>query len=134
MAIAREGTGSMGTATETFEQWAIVELMGHVRVAGRVTEEEHFGAKLGRIDIPAHDGGFTTQFFGGSSVYRLTPTTEDIARAVALHSQPEPVHRFELTPPKPPEPYYESLRHGAAALEDPNDDDRDDDLDNIPFG
>ncbi len=30
----------MGTATETFEQWAIVELMGHVRVAGRVTEEE----------------------------------------------------------------------------------------------
>ena len=36
------------------ETWAIVELMGHVRVAGFVTEEERFGVKLGRIDI--HDG------------------------------------------------------------------------------
>lgn len=115
----------MSTATETFEQWAIVELMGHVRVAGRVTEEEHFGAKLGRIDIPTHDDGFTTQFFGGSSVYRLTPTTEEIARKVALHSQPAPVYHFELTPPKQNEAYYESLRHGAAALEDEDQDDDD---------
>lgn len=34
------------------DSWAIVELMGHVRMAGRVSEEERFGAKLGRIDIP----------------------------------------------------------------------------------
>ncbi len=122
----------MSEATATFEQWAIVELMGHVRVAGRVTEEEHFGAKLGRIDIPKHDGGFTTQYFGGSSVYRLTPTTEDMARAVALHSQPEPVHRFELTPPRQDAAYYESLRHGAAALEDEDQDG--DDRDDVPFG
>ena len=81
--------------TETFDQWAILELMGHVRIAGRVTEEEHFGAKLGRIDIPNGDG-FTTQYFTGGSIYRLTPTTEDIARGVALRNQPEPVHRWEL--------------------------------------
>lgn len=87
-------------ATATFDQWAIVELMGHVRLAGRVTEEEHFGAKLGRIDIPAHDGGFTTQLFGGGSVYRITPTTEQVARAVALRNQPEPVHRWELPAPR----------------------------------
>lgn len=84
----------------TFDQWAIVELMGHVRVAGRVTEEEHFGAKLGRVDIPTHDGGFATQFFGGGSVYRLTPCAEEVARAVALRNQPEPVHRWELPAPK----------------------------------
>lgn len=35
--------------------WAIVELMGHVRLAGYVTEEERFGAKLGRIDIHAKE-------------------------------------------------------------------------------
>lgn len=81
-----------------FESWAVVELMGHVRMAGRVTEEEHFGAKLGRIDIPKDDG-FFTQYFGGQSVYRMTPVTEEAARAVAARNVPEPVHTWEL--PKP---------------------------------
>jgi hypothetical protein len=84
--------------SESFEQWAILELMGHVRLAGKVTEEEHFGAKLGRIDIPTGDA-FTTQYFSGGSIYRLTPTTEEIARGVALRNQPEPVYRWELPAP-----------------------------------
>lgn len=88
-----------------FEQWAILELMGHVKLAGRVTEEEHFGAKLGRIDIP-NSGGFTTQYFSGGSIYRLTPTTEEIARGVAQRNQPEPVHRWDL--PRLPAPAGQS--------------------------
>lgn len=84
-----------------FDSWAIVELMGHVRMAGRVTEEERFGAKVGRIDVPRDDDGYTTVFFGGSSIYRLTPTTETIARAVAKSSQPRPVRAFELPAPAP---------------------------------
>jgi hypothetical protein len=83
---------------EPFEQWAIVELMGHVRLGGRLTEESHFGVALGRIDIPAGDG-FATQFFGGSSIYRITPVAEDVARAVATANQPQPVHRWELPAP-----------------------------------
>jgi hypothetical protein len=113
--------------------WAIVELLGHVRLAGRVSEEEHFGAKLGRLDIPT-GAGFTTQFFGGSAVYRLTPVTEEIARAVAERNQPEPVSRWELparaTAPPP----------GALYRTDPfvEDDEEDDgltqaDLDGVPF-
>ncbi len=86
--------------TQGFDSWAIVELMGHVKIAGRVTEEERFGAKMGRIDIPTSDGKFATQYFGGSSVYRMTPTTEDVARAVAKNNQPTPVYRWEL--PAPP--------------------------------
>ena len=85
-------------AGDSFCVWAVLELLGHVRIAGRVTEEEHFGAKLGRIDIPTGDG-FTTQWFSGGSIYRLTPTTEEIARGVALRNQPEPVHRWELPAP-----------------------------------
>lgn len=45
----------MSEAKETFDSWAVVELMGHVRMAGRVTEEEHFGGKMGRIDIPKEE-------------------------------------------------------------------------------
>lgn len=82
-----------------FDQWAILELMGHVRMAGRVTEEERFGSKLGRVDVPDGDG-FTTVYFGGSSVYRMTPTTEAIARGVASRNKPEPVHRWELPAPE----------------------------------
>jgi hypothetical protein len=81
-----------------YDGWAILELMGHVRLAGRVSEEAHFGTALGRIDIPNGDT-FTTQYFGGSSIYRLTPTTEEIARSVAAVNQPEPVRPWEL--PKP---------------------------------
>ena len=33
-------------------EWAIVEIFGHRRHAGRTREEERFGAKMLRIDIP----------------------------------------------------------------------------------
>lgn len=105
---------------ELFDQWAILELMGHVRLAGRVTEEEHFGAKLGRIDIPNGDG-FTTQYFSGGSIYRLTPTTEEIARGVAARNQPEPVHRWEL-----PAPQQHPIDAAPAGEPDPYDEPYDD--------
>jgi hypothetical protein len=86
----------------TFEGWAIVELLGHRRIAGRVSEAEIAGAKLLRVDIPG-DGSedFATQFVGGASIYCLTPTTEEMARAAARSSRPEPVTRWELPKPAP---------------------------------
>lgn len=96
----------------SFEQWAILELLGHVRLGGLVTEEEHFGAKLGRIDVPTSDGRMATQWFGALAIYRLTPTTEEIARAVALRNQPAPVHRWELPPAREEtnDPFYDEGR------------------------
>jgi hypothetical protein len=96
MSADTKATATQAEVKEGFDSWAIVELMGHVRIAGRVTEEERFGCKMGRIDIPGPDGQFVTQYFGGSSVYRVTPTTEEIARAVAVRNQPEPVHQWEM--------------------------------------
>lgn len=92
----------MSEANE-FKSWAIVELMGHVKMAGVVSEEERFGTKMGRIEIPGPDGKFVTQWFSGSSVYRMTPTTEEIARCVAKSHAPAPVHRWELPAPEPKE-------------------------------
>jgi hypothetical protein len=90
----------MSEQTPSYDGWAIVELMGHVRLAGRVTEESHFGVALGRIDIPTAAGdGYTTQYFGGASIYRITPTTEEIARSIAAHNQPQPVRSWELPQP-----------------------------------
>lgn len=77
--------------------WAVVELMGHVKLAGRLTQEEQFGAKLGRLDIPQADGTFVTKFFGGQSVYAVTVVTEAVARRVAeTASSPAPVSPWDF--------------------------------------
>lgn len=88
-----------------FKSWAIVELMGHRRLAGMVMEVEMFGATMLRVDVPTEDGAeepFATQFYSPSAVYCLTPTSEETARAVAATSRPAPVHRWELPAPDDP--------------------------------
>ena len=79
-----------------FEGWAILELMGHRRLGGYVSEATVAGAGFLRIDVPGEDGPTATQFYSPSSVYCLTPVTEDMARVVAARNQPEPVQRWEL--------------------------------------
>lgn len=87
-----------------FEGWAILELMGHRRLAGLVTEQTIGGVAFLRLDVPAPGadaGVFTaTQFYAPQSVYCLTPTTEAIARALAASAQPQPVTRYELPAPR----------------------------------
>lgn len=88
------------TTTEKFASWAILELMGHRRLAGYVTEEEIAGASLLRIDIPLGEGEApVTQFYSAGAIYCITPTTEETARRVAAGARPEPVHAWELPAP-----------------------------------
>jgi hypothetical protein len=105
---------------DPFEGWAIVELMGHRRLAGHVTEQEIAGHGFLRLDVHDGNGPVTTQFYSPSSVYCLTPSTEEIARALGARLRPAPVSRYELEPPK------------LAAVRDQDDDDDpypEDDLD-----
>lgn len=78
------------------EEWAIVEIMGHLRRAGRILEVDRFGAKLLRVDIPILDSPdavlFVTEFFGGASIYRLRPCSKEIAMEAARQiGDPRPV-------------------------------------------
>lgn len=84
-------------ATQSFEGWAILELMGHRRLGGFVREQVVFGAAMCRIDIPAvGDYPAATQFYAPSALYCVTPCDEDTAKAVAAGYQPAPVNRWEL--------------------------------------
>jgi hypothetical protein len=67
--------------SDKLETWAVVELFGHDRIAGFVTEEEVAGSAFVRVDVPDLDGepGFS-KLFGPSAIYSLTPVTEDVAR------------------------------------------------------
>jgi hypothetical protein len=61
------------------DSWAVVELMGHVTLAGRVTKPGEYGG-LWQIDVPDEEN-YQTQFFGSQSVYRIRMVSEEIARA-----------------------------------------------------
>lgn len=82
----------MSDEQPSFSEWAVLELMGHRKLAGKVTEQTIGGHGFVRLDIP--DG--PTQFYSPSSVYCLTPVTEDTARAYAEQNKPQPVTRWEL--------------------------------------
>ena len=79
-------------------EWAIVEIFGHRKLAGRTREEERFGAKMLRIDVPTiviGDGdalvvsGWTTSFYGGASIFSFSLTDEaTVFRANKPYAQP----------------------------------------------
>lgn len=60
--------------------WAILEVFGHRRHVGRAREEEKFGSKLCRIDVPKLGAGgeitWSSHYYGGSSIFSFTPADE----------------------------------------------------------
>jgi len=81
--------------TETFSQWASVELMGHQRVVGRCSEEMIAGHPMLRVDIP--DGeAFSTRYYGSSAIYCLTVISEDVARKICGRISQQPSFAWDL--------------------------------------
>jgi len=115
------------TDTEIFKCWCVLELMGHRRLAGYVREQEIAGHGFLRIDIPGSaDHAPATQFYSPGSVYALTPTTEEIARAFARDARPEPVYPWEIAG-RLVAPAAVPATSQDRADEDDEDDDRDED-------
>jgi len=62
-------------------EYAIVELFGHTTLVGRIAEVERFGAKMLALE-PLFGGELLPAIFhGGSSIYRLTPCSAEVAHA-----------------------------------------------------
>jgi len=80
-----------------FEQWALVEVFGHQKYAGLVTEQTIGGCNFVRVDVPetASNKPFT-KLFGQGAIYALTPVEEDVARALAGQYDQRPVSVYEL--------------------------------------
>lgn len=84
-------------------EWAIVEIFGHRRHAGRCREEERFGSKMLRVDIPLKGDpatfGWTTHFYNGSSIFSFSLSDE---RSVMKANAPwTPAHRITFDEPQP---------------------------------
>lgn len=93
---------------QAFEGWAVVELFGHQKIAGKVTEVSIAGGAFLRVDVPEqlartddNPYGFRnsppipeyTRYFGAAAIYALNPCSESIARRAAA--------MFRATPPIP---------------------------------
>lgn len=87
----------MDDTDNKFEGWAILELMGHRRLAGYITTQEVAGHAFLRIDVPTDPPA--TQLYSGGAVYCITPATEETARKAANLGRVAPVSRWELPPP-----------------------------------
>jgi hypothetical protein len=94
----------MSDEKETFSGFAVLELMGHRRLVGFLSEATIAGAAFIRIDVEDADGTPTTQFYAPSAVYAITPTTEAIARRAARTNSVAPISAWELREKPPTRP------------------------------
>ena len=89
------------TEQTKFEEWAVLELFGHQRLAGLVTEVQLGGASFVRVDVPdvEKEPGAPvklTKYLNPSAIYAITPVTEETARAAARSCSSAPVTRWDV--------------------------------------
>jgi hypothetical protein len=78
-------------------QWAIIELMGHVRYGGQVSKDTQLGTAMLRVDVPMPDGSTVSQLVNPASLYRITFCAEALAREAAKQGDPRPMHQWEVS-------------------------------------
>lgn len=114
----------MPETNEPFKSWAVVELFGHQRLVGVVSEQTIAGQGFIRVDVPeTKSQSAFTRLLGAGSIYAINPVSEDIARAYIDHQSQAPIDVFEIK-------MLKSLNH-PHVLENDEDDDQSDK--SVPF-
>lgn len=83
----------MENEKKTLDCWGVVELMGHQRIAGRITEKNVAGTQMLQVDVPAMgDVPGYTRLMGGAAIYAINPTDEETAtgwaKSIATSASP----------------------------------------------
>lgn len=77
------------------EIWALVEMMGHQRIVGRVSQDTSLGPALTRVDVPAVAGmPAFSKLLGAASIYAVTPLEEETALHMAASLQAQPLEEW----------------------------------------
>lgn len=88
----------MNTTDKTLDAFCIVEIFGHQKIAGRVTEQVIAGQGFLRVDVPATSKQTEfTRFYGPGAIYCMTPVSAEIAQAAAEKLWVEPVSVYIST-------------------------------------
>lgn len=98
-----DATNQMSTTTTPdntdtkFSHWALVELMGHQRIAGLATEVNIAGKGFIRVDVPNEKGEFIfTRFYAPDAIYCVSPVDKQIAIGLAVKCASRPVNIYDL--------------------------------------
>lgn len=82
----------------TFNHWALIEVFGHEQYAGHVSIEKVGEGAMLRLEVPEANGlpGFV-KFLNQSSVFSITPVSEEYAleMAASLNKQPVKGYNYE---------------------------------------
>jgi hypothetical protein len=99
---------------QTFESFALVELFGHNRMAGKVTEQSIGGATFIRVDVPetSKQPGFS-RMLNPSAIYAINPITEEAMNELAKNLDKAPIQAWDIR---------ETVQKAKLALEQPKDD------------
>lgn len=68
--------------------WARVEIFGHRRHYGRISEVMMLEAPMLRVDVPQPDGTFISHVYAGNAIFSICRMSEDLARDLALGPLP----------------------------------------------
>lgn len=82
---------------ETKQFWAIVELMGHQKIAGHLSEEVLGGTSFIRIDVPAtEEQPSFTRLLTDKAIYAINPVTEEVAVSMASSIRSKPIESWDF--------------------------------------
>lgn len=82
-----------------FDEWALLELFGHQRIAGRVRNASIGGGSFIRVDVPEIKGHQEplTRFYSPQAVYGITPMTEQTVRTLIKSGlKQEVINRYDV--------------------------------------
>lgn len=82
---------------DKFQIWGIVELFGHSKIAGELTEQNIAGANMLRVDVPETESNPSfTRFLNHAAIYAINPTDKETATFVAKNLNNKPIDSWDI--------------------------------------
>jgi len=82
----------------TFNEWALVELFGHNKIAGKVSEFKMGNDSMIRVDVPEIDEKHPafTKIYSPKAVYGITPLSEQSAMGFVRSFKVKPIDIYDM--------------------------------------
>ena len=92
----------MEVEKEPKREFAVVEMMGHRKIAGEIKQSELAPGALIRVDVFGANGEIErTEHVGSSAIYDITICSEQTAKAVAVANSPVPSFAYDVMKSRP---------------------------------
>lgn len=96
MSDQQNKSNKMTDSVQNFEAWAIVELFGHNKIAGKCSEQNVAGTNFLRVDVPSTTmHPLFTRLLNHGAIYAINPVTEEVARAFAERINSAPIEAYD---------------------------------------